>query len=1422
MSELIDSNFNNGLSTEFSPLKQPVGTYPYAKHIIRDGQGTVRSEPGTLLLANLENLNLTNAVILGEVEIEDEIIYFIKSDEGSSIIKLLANNILEFVVRTGSGFEAPATEQVWQIGAKSDNISSEISVLTDSSPTGKLTLTLDPATNKVTSAVSLNTSTSPPLVVEVPFTAQGAYPAVPLSLMPVGGTHFIKNSWPGGKEEMGFWLSSTNTNASPTFYRSSSGGGTDNWFAAPTEYDAIGIQSSIIENDLLNFQTPVDSQARKNHLGQIILYFIDAINIPKRLVLGTILTETNFSSLTKLFINPELPRVNNLAVVEGGSLTTGLYKFVARLKMKSGNSTTFSQITQGIPIAEGTIGGGEDAYEGAPPQTSAGKSIEISVDHIDLAYDILEIGVITYVGEDNILNAHIISQIPINADSTKYTYYSENQKLETLILDELVQDAVEYDNAKHILQKDNHLFLANLTTKDYTFVDSAMETLAENIQVHHFSKVDHQGTNQRTATMTDFFGVETPWVPTVPPLGFDQGYLDSSIRLDTLVDTGFENYKNPDYTHKYKGYQRDEVYSLAVVPIFNGDIYGTAYHIPGDSSQDKLSNRNNPASESGTRLRGWQNADGTVHHRMPSALTSQPFLLNLNQVTHQILGLIFKNIIIPPELEGLIKGFAFVRQRRNKVGNGIITTQGITKEFYEGVDSGLAPIPFNGKTSMFFDISPDWPARRLLFGDADIHPEVTQDISREGYFAMYSPDVIHGITERLESVNEVKQVAIRQMTRIADNKHRNPNSPSRSLTALQGVYYSTIYGLEWDSVNTDISKLHIQYGLNPSSTQPVAPFESTSLRSIPINGNNILLRGTTGFVVMQMATGTIPKERQKYPGHSWWDPINNVYQGGTNGTLIYYFDANADITETRHHVDSQSETLEVYNFMSFAENVYGERASAEYILIDEMFFDTTADPTNFQAFGGDTFLSRYTFLQGEVNHHFDMRHRASIETYIETKGNYAYRHWSPVTYEGETEIEGTMPYAPKYNILHDREPVETLGIWDYDTSSGPGTDYNKHYNFENTLNKYYPVSEFLDIINTFPNRIVYSLESFENEQLDAYRTFLINNFHDIPKETGVITNIFEYNNILYAHTPHSLWRTYVNEKTFTNTTSGDVVLGNGGLFPMPSDQIYTQEGGYAGTSAKYGSINTPFGRFFLDDHQKKVFILAGKEQLKEIADPHMFSYFNMALAPDDAAIYRSGYDPMNKRIIISLLEDSISYSIENQSWSSYHDYTVDRFSSRDNKLIAAVDNNLYEIGTGSPGNIFGTDRQTILHIALNEAPKATKDLLNLKWIQGNSDTSFSTILVRTEEYTTGPVTPSLVTSFADEQIFLPLGQQQLHLINGEFRMMIPPDNNLSAGYTSEEWRPTIKGKYGIVELTFEAGNELELQHFSTEFLKVAE
>lgn len=342
--------------------------------------------------------------------------------------------------------------------------------------------------------------------------------------------------------------------------------------------------------------------------------------------------------------------------------------------------------------------------------------------------------------------------------------------------------------------------------------------------------------------------------------------------------------------------------------------------------------------------------------------------------------------------------------------------------------------------------------------------------------------------------------------------------------------------------------------------------------------------------------------------------------------------------------------------------------------------------------------------------------------WLESDINTEYRH-RPVSYvDSAAKAGGNDQFAntgdpdnPKLGVPY--FPKDSLQ-WCFEVTGeyGQSDGYNQQYSLENSLKPY--ISRPFGQIepSVWANRIIYSEpidtptylgKPSKSELSDKYRLFLPFSYQDLPKNKGAITNIFEYNTFLYAHTERSLWRTFVNTRAALATTTGEVFTGNGGVFQQPAQEVMTMAGGYAGCLHKWACVATPFGYLFPDYLQKKVFKFS--EGLEEVSSVGMYNWFlenmvfelNTIRAEDNPKYYNNVanpiglglvgfYDPEFRRYVLGIksyeheiltsptdyvvryapfLEaddftgrdysftfKTISFSIQDNAWVSFHNY----------------------------------------------------------------------------------------------------------------------------------------------------------------------
>jgi len=222
---------------------------------------------------------------------------------------------------------------------------------------------------------------------------------------------------------------------------------------------------------------------------------------------------------------------------------------------------------------------------------------------------------------------------------------------------------------------------------------------------------------------------------------------------------------------------------------------------------------------------------------------------------------------------------------------------------------------------------------------------------------------------------------------------------------------------------------------------------------------------------------------------------------------------------------------------------------------------------------------------------------------------------------------------------------------------------------------------------TFPHRIAYSQQSFQEELTDNFRVFLPNNYKDIEGMTGAITNLFTMRNNLYMHTEEGLWHLpqHMQERVTQDIVS---FIGTGSYFSVPPRRIVDDAtGNSGGTNQKWATVKTPHGVFFVSEKQRTIYQFNG-ESLRNL-NKGMDNWFNNNIplqtipgrinnAPNMP--YGQGflavYDNRKERIIFTKKEytgnDSagyvnyswtLGYSMKMDNWVSFYDYMPDVYFS---------------------------------------------------------------------------------------------------------------------------------------------------------------
>ena len=620
---------------------------------------------------------------------------------------------------------------------------------------------------------------------------------------------------------------------------------------------------------------------------------------------------------------------------------------------------------------------------------------------------------------------------------------------------------------------------------------------------------------------------------------------------------------------------------------------------------------------------------------------------------------------------------------------------------------------------------------------------------------------------------------------------------------------------------------------------------------------------------------------------------NDQYKGVS--TLQYIDNAGSVTTIGSDTVLDNIRNL--YNLKVVNTKQYGQLQNTGYIPIARKAIKNTSTGVFIDSytsvFGGDTFITKYAFNAGNVIPYDPLRdtgrypissnrssfsQRKSAYLNIDNINDNRIQGWDFRTctyYFVESNINTNYRHTPESEDKQDYFPnqkniAKLLDEWF--PYLGQIQAYNTQYSYENNVIESFLAGSTSETISDFENRTIYSEKAAEDDTLDAYRSFLVKDFYDLPSEKGPIWDTFVEYNTLFMHTPKALWKTFAEtQATIKGGNIADAVLGTSSLFARPSEEVLETEGGYGGSISQFGGAHTQLGYIFADVLQGKIFLLGvtktGGTVLNEISkagiSTEMHKNLPLGIIKDSAGNtdlsnittlkanlidnpylgigITAGYDYKLSRYIIVKFPVvgqspgfTLSYSKDIGKWFNYHSYKPNIIIPYNNRLFFVDNKNInskfHEMNIGPKGSYFGTVYNSELTYVI--AAKGQTCIFNNIVINSVStdkttgikkrDDNFEEITVYNQKVNTGPYEMVPDNTFG---ITLTAGQVSIKHRNDEYRIAIPRDSVIDNSLNifdptnldnTVKFREKIKGNYAIVNLKYD--NTADLQ-FVINFIK---
>ena len=320
----------------------------------------------------------------------------------------------------------------------------------------------------------------------------------------------------------------------------------------------------------LNFQesNPIEGEYLNQADNDLVVYWTDDLNPPRTLNITRQLessrfhiygvnpdTTTNDSPVNILDLFPHtgpVPHVEDAYVNMGGECKTGTYYLALAYTDDDNTTTNFVTVANPVSIVPAPEGISPiDSYDGAPPGVSSGKTIRWKVTNLNPDYRYLTAAVIFDVGEGK--QARKLPEIEILERPEIEVVFAGERGSEAFSLEEVTIDTVSYTKAKTMTQLDGTLYLGNLESKR----DLGYQKYANFIKVDSIVKeLD-------------------PFDP------FQLSTANLQKKDSIFISDRSKGYRDTTNIFKYKGYTREEVYSLYIAFILKDGSMSYAYHIPG-------------------------------------------------------------------------------------------------------------------------------------------------------------------------------------------------------------------------------------------------------------------------------------------------------------------------------------------------------------------------------------------------------------------------------------------------------------------------------------------------------------------------------------------------------------------------------------------------------------------------------------------------------------------------------------------------------------------------------------------------------------------------------------------------------------------------------------------------------------------------
>ena len=279
---------------------------------------------------------------------------------------------------------------------------------------------------------------------------------------------------------------------------------------------------------------------------------------------------------------------------------------------------------------------------------------------------------------------------------------------------------------------------------------------------------------------------------------------------------------------------------------------------------------------------------------------------------------------------------------------------------------------------------------------------------------------------------------------------------------------------------------------------------------------------------------------------------------------------------------------------------------------------------------GDTYLQRYDCLKTYPFSNDDYQSVVEIGSFLlETRINLEGRYDDNIGL-----LDNTFVNPSNFNLINDV------------------------YSQGNNFFQYSIYDTDSDRVDQFKNRITWSLNKINGQDIDEWTRTNTSAFLDLDGDKGQITSLRRYNDQIFAFQEKGIAHVKYNENVAINASNGlPIELGNS---QSVNGKDYVSE--TVGSQNKWSCISTPNGIFFVDNNTQGIYQLAYGQgvQLKSLTKDVLQRWFETENAGQLRFIKSASYDRNMDEVQFMFdngnKEESIAYQCRYGIFSSFYDY----------------------------------------------------------------------------------------------------------------------------------------------------------------------